>query len=330
MKMKRPLMRQGSGVVYHYTSVDTFLKLLAGIKYNYFRFWASDIFTMNDPTEFYHGFEKLWKLLPEIEDALYKRIRENPNNYQINTTCLDDQYRLSNIWKRKYNINVMKEWIPEYVNMLHEIFETPFVVSFSCQKDFLPMWSTYGDSGKGVALGIEVQSYYIKTKLPDGKYVIDFTKNDPTELHSLLVTYKNVTIQHPLSFYFQTCLCKYLASIPLISDNPESLEKAQMDVLDKMFIIASALIKNKSYSYEEESRLLYERWRISDVKFRTDASKNIIPYILVGIPIDKLKEIIIGPRCDFKFTKMIIKTRLTQLGVKFNDENIIQSGVPFR
>ena len=204
--MKKTLIRQGSGVVYHYTSLDTFLKLLDGIKYGYFKFWASDIFTMNDPTEFYHGFEKLWKLFPEIEDNLYKRIREKPNLFQIDTTSLDDQYRLSNIWQRKYNIKDVKEWLPEYVNMLHMIFKTPFVVSFSCQKDFLPMWSTYADSGKGVALGIEVQSYYVKKQLPNGKYLIDFSKYDPTDLHSLLVTYKNVTIQHPLSFYFQTCL----------------------------------------------------------------------------------------------------------------------------
>lgn len=327
---KKNYIRQGSGVVYHYTSLDTFLKLLDGIKYGYFRFWASDIFTMNDPTEFYYGFEKLWKLLPAIEDNLYKRIRENPDDYQINTTFLDNKYRLSNIWKRKYNIKEVKEWLPEYVDMLHEIYKTPFVVSFSCQRDFLPMWSTYGDSGKGVALGIETQSFYVKRKLPDGKYIFDFTRNDPTELHSLMVTYKQVTIQHPLSFFFQRNLCNYLKSISSISADPESLDKTQMDVLDNMFIIASALIKNKSYSYEEESRLLYDRWRMKDVKFRTDANNNIIPYIYVGIPIGKLKEIIIGPRCNFKKVKQALMIRFKQIGISLCDENILKSNVPYR
>lgn len=330
MVKKKNIIRQGSGVVYHYTRLDTFMKLLDGIKYGHLMFWASDIFTMNDPTEFYHGFEKLWKLLPEIEDTLYKNIRENPNNYQINVTSLDNQYKLSNIWKRKFNINEIKEWLPEYVNMLHDIFETPFVVSFSCQKDFLPMWSTYGDSGKGVALGIEVQPYYIKSKLPDGKYVYDFTKNDSTELHSLPVTYKNFTIQHPLSIYFKTCLCKYLESIPLISNNPEKLAKAQMDVLDNMFIFASALIKNKSYSYEEESRVIFNKLRMKDVRFRTDASNNIIPYVYVGIPIDKLKEVVIGPRCNYKMVKQALLIRFKQIGLSLSDESITRSNVPYR
>ena len=113
---KKNYIRQGSGVVYHYTSLDTFLKLLDGIKYGYFRFWASDIFTMNDPTEFYHGFEKLWKLLPEIEDNLYKRISENHEKCDIKPMSLDNRYRLSNIWRRKYDIKDVKEWLPEYMD----------------------------------------------------------------------------------------------------------------------------------------------------------------------------------------------------------------------
>lgn len=100
--------------------------------------------------------------------------------------------------------------------------------------------------------------------------------------------------------------------------------------VSKMFIIASALIKNKSYSYEEESRLLFERLGIKDVKFRADTNKNIIPYIVVDVPVKKLKEIVIGPRCDFKSTKMILNTRFKQLGIMINDECIIHSEVPFR
>ena len=103
-----------------------------------------------------------------------------------------------------------------------------------------------------------------------------------------------------------------------------------MDALDKMFIIASALIKNKSYSYEEESRLLYDKWRMKDVKFRTDANNNIIPYVHVGIPIEKLKEIVIGPRCDFKTVKQALMIRFKQVGISLSDENIIKSNVPYR
>ena len=103
-----------------------------------------------------------------------------------------------------------------------------------------------------------------------------------------------------------------------------------MDVLDNMFIIASALIKNKSYSYEEESRLIFNRWRMKDVKFRTDANNNIIPYVYVGIPIEKLKQIVIGPRCDFKTVKQALMIRFIQMGISLSDENIIKSNIPYR
>lgn len=67
MKIMRPLIRQGSGIVYHYTTLDNFFVLLDGTRYGYHRLWASSIFTMNEPFELFYGCDKL-KIMIERDD----------------------------------------------------------------------------------------------------------------------------------------------------------------------------------------------------------------------------------------------------------------------
>lgn len=86
-------------------------------------FWASSIFTMNDPKEMKHGAEVLEILLPAIE----KLFGLPPEN------SLDIQ-------------NLDRE------KVLRETATTPFVLSFTSNEDDLGMWNLYGDNGYGVAL----------------------------------------------------------------------------------------------------------------------------------------------------------------------------------
>lgn len=322
------LIMEGSGIVYHYTSLDTFFKILDGIKYEHFIFHGTDIFSMNDPTEFIHGFRQLWKILPQIEKDLYEKIRNNPQIYSVDKTFLDKRYRLSNMWDSKKGSN--KSWLKAYVDEMHQSYKTPFVISFSCHEDYLPMWSTYGDKGNGIALGIDIQSYFRKTIMDDGTTLYDLTSFGSDDLFSLLVSYDPITKNHPISKYAGICIENYLKTIQSQNIDDETLLSLQFRALVNLTRYASALIKNEAYKYEKESRLVCFCNDTKGVQFKISSTKKVLPYIHVDIPVSKLKKVVIGPCCDFKAVKTALKTRFMQLGIILNDDDIVNSKVPYR
>ena len=56
---------------WHYTCMDSFLKMMNGIEGDSFIFHASSIFAMNDTSEFMYGSKKVMEILPQIENELY-------------------------------------------------------------------------------------------------------------------------------------------------------------------------------------------------------------------------------------------------------------------
>lgn len=326
--IEKRLIKEGNGIVYHYTSLDTLLKILDGIKDDQLIFHGSDIFSMNDTSEFIHGFRQLWSLLPQIENDFYTSIKEAPQSYIISESFLDNKFRLSRMWDK---LNGSKNsWLKAYVESMHRLYASPFVVSFSCHEDSLPMWSTYGDQGHGVAIGIDIQAYYVRKLLDDGTTLFDFTSCNEKEMHSILVTYDKISINHPLAIIAKKCIGYYLKSIPAIDVDDEILFHLQMRALDNITDIASAMIKNEAYKYEEESRLISYRKDMNDIRFKVSSKKNIVPFINVGIPITKLKKIVIGPCCDYLSVMNAIKVRLEQKGISLKDDDFLKSTVPYR
>ena len=119
--------------MYHYTSLDTFYKIIEGVKDDYFTFHAGSIYTMNDTQEMLLGYNSIMKYLPTIEDNL-----KVPEEEKI-TTILKDKT------KNKLIMEKFGEWL---IN--DDI--TNFVVSFSAKPDILPLWALYGGIGTGVCL----------------------------------------------------------------------------------------------------------------------------------------------------------------------------------
>jgi len=325
---KYKIFKEGDGIVYHYTSLDTFMKILDGVDNGKFIFHATDIFSKNDPTEFYHGFKQLWDLLPEIENDYYSFIKSDPRVFKIDHKFLCDRYKLSNIWNNLENGN--DDWIRAYIEEIQRSYRSPFVISFSCHEDYLPMWSTYGDKGMGIALGIDVQDYYKKIIQDDGSLLFDFSKIDQNELRSVLVSYDDITIDHFLAKYIRIQIGEYLRLITRLDIKYKDLLYYQLKYLDDITNIASALIKNKTYEYEEESRLVANKEDIKDVHYKISPTKQILPYIHVGIPTSKLKKLVIGPCCDYNNVKNASKIRLKQLGIHLEDGDFVKSNVPFR
>lgn len=322
------LFKEGDGIVYHYTSLDTFMKILDGVENEKFIFHATDIFSKNDPTEFYHGFKQLWDLLPKIENDYYSYIKSDPRAFKIEHKFLCGKYKLSNIWDNLGDAN--EEWPKAYIDEKQRSYRSPFVISFSCHEDYLPMWSTYGDKGMGIALGIDVQEYYKKVIQDDGSVLFDFSKIGQNELRSVLVSYDDITMEHFLAKYVRIQIGNYLRMISSIEINDNDLIYYQLKCLDDITNIASSLIKNKAYEYEEESRLVANKEDIKDVQYKISPTKKILPYINIGIPTSKLKKLVIGPCCDYNNVKNASKIRLEQLEIHLADGDFVKSKVPFR
>ena len=127
-------------LLYHYTSIDALCSIL-----NEYRkqrttgnlvFWASSIFTMNDPHEMTYGAEVLEILLPVIE-----KLFGLPSENSLNINTLDKE------------------------KVLRDTTNTPFILSFTANEDELGMWNLYGDNGCGVSL---IMSKEVKPYLFEG------------------------------------------------------------------------------------------------------------------------------------------------------------------
>lgn len=125
---------------YHYTTQETLCCMLNKYRENMDQgnliFWASSIFTMNDPQEMMHGVE-VFKVLVPFNENFYKEV------YNI-------------LPEEKLDLDIF-----DHENSFLDNSHTPFVISFSRNEDDLAMWTMYGDGGYGVSLKFnnELKSY---------------------------------------------------------------------------------------------------------------------------------------------------------------------------
>lgn len=121
------ISKQMSEFLYHYTSMDALCSLLNEYREHKLTenlcFWASSIFTMNDPREMTHGVEVLEILLPAIE-----KLFGLPSENSLDIKNLDRE------------------------KVLKDTTKTPFILSFTSNEDELGMWNLYGDNGCGISL----------------------------------------------------------------------------------------------------------------------------------------------------------------------------------
>ena len=116
-------------LVYHYTSLSTFNKIIEGIDNGDLIFHASALHCMNDTSEFIYGFKEFRRILPAIEQCVGN---------------IDDSLKLSKMIDSE-DWYLHGKWSEDFVKILHEGNKAPFSVSTSAHKDSIPMWAMYGD-----------------------------------------------------------------------------------------------------------------------------------------------------------------------------------------
>ena len=113
-----------------------------------------------------------------------------------------------------------------------------------------------------------------------------------------------------------------------IKDEDKILD-LQLNAISNILIYGSTFVKHQAYADENESRIIKRHERIEDVKFKYNGIGRIISYVDVALHHKLLKEIIIGPCCDYDMVKRCIEIFLQQKGIN-HDIEVSKSTVPYR
>ena len=146
MKLSRTFIKKlkANPFVYHYTTVEAMFSLLEGYRLNGLQaipVRAYCIYNSNDPREMELGYDIIKNILLQHEGAF------------------DNSLNLSEIYSNpEYEKQCKDNMFPRPINGIVEMASVPYSVSFSCKRDFLPMWSMYGCGKKGVCLKFNMNS----------------------------------------------------------------------------------------------------------------------------------------------------------------------------
>lgn len=291
--------------VYHYTSLETLFAILGNYKNKDDKdrlvFRASNIFRVNDPSEMVLGYDVVKSYLNLFE------IEKN----------IPEHLRLSEVYKDKEYENKCKD---DYLNKIKrniiDIGSVPYVISFSGKRDYLPMWSMYGNQGKGVCLKFDVY---------------DIINNMIFPLISGFVSYDKKTSYKSLNEIMPTLYDWYLNSWRKNEKKPTIDDK--IFELSIICFSVSPFIKYKDYKYENEYRMVHNMHYGPDVnellskRLLSLPVQDIKPYVEIPIYAYSLKEILMGPCIDKQIMKEIIKREVESCKLKVR---IGHSEVPFR
>ena len=298
---------------YHYTSVEVLMALLDNYKNDTFKFHASSVFSLNDPTEMKYGYEKIIELLPQIEEEL---------------SIKDEKYKLSYFWKSD-TMHTPDRWHQLHLDMMENTFQHPFILSYSRNRDTLPMWNMYGNKGAGVALGLDLRIYFCKRQLIGGKNIYDMTHFDLDKPHTIDVEYGRVPCLSTPYEIAKMFYDLYWKDVQNVTKN-HKLAEIQLIAITQIMKVAAPFVKHQAYEFEKESRLIQFHNNINDIKTKFNSLGKLIPYIEVGIPKTCLKEIIIGPCCDSNIVRKCIELKMLQKGINLQNIEITNSAVPYR
>lgn len=283
--------------IYHYTDLNG----LIGIVESHTLF-STHINFLNDRKEFLHGLDIIESILKENNNEFY-----NSMSTELN--------------KKIENLKNLEK----------------FVTCFSRNGDLLSQWRSYGNQGKGVAIGfdpLEITESF--EEMLHGINILYDEKDQKEILREIIKISIAYFDQHKIHYDWEGCDYNFMIS------------KAIIEFLESIIIGW----KHPSFSEEEEFRLEYDvdylanRKDKKEILFRK-SDRLLIPYIKLyskyremdnenseqikhtgsnqKFPITK---IILGPSLDFESNKIAIQMLLKKNG--FNYVEITASKIPYR
>ena len=249
--------------IYHYTAINTLLSLL------------------HTPTT--------------LEKDIIEARENNPDyGYYINFHASD--LRLMNDRQENKLINTMAELIPDELALANGCADwvqgKPYVVSFCKQRDFIPMWNMYADTGKGICLKFRRDGSDEDIKKINTSPFSDILLKDCTYLTEREFRKRIRVVKKELEQFKES-----------VSGKP--ILPGQRSIPD--FNAESAFLKLDSFKYEQEVRLAV--FAAFDCRVK-QGRYGISPYYPVKIPLRYLEEIIVGPSAHQDILEYSIKELL--------------------
>lgn len=230
-------------ILYHYCSVDTFVKIVQNKTLR-----LSEIAKSND------SMECQWLERVVIPDLIKK--------------CLKERLRSSNIDSARHEkiIEEAISFINEFYNSDRDIIQQRMVLAtcFSKEDDFLSQWRGYANDGQGVAIGFNADIF---------KNIRKSYENTPLKLEKVLYEQKDqeqVVIKE-VSRYIET----------FADDSQYKKRNIAMLALLIRSTISSVFIKNKAFIEEAEWRLVANLSRVKDSESLQSYLDNLMKYDLI-------------------------------------------------
>jgi len=269
-------------ILYHYTNLTG----LTGIITNE-EFWFSDMYFLNDKTEFELG-------LQIVTDELEKK----KAGFQI-----------------LYQTKLFIQALEEAINFIKDR-DSPYILSLTTNNDLLSQWRAYTDNGIGVNIGIS-KSFFEDQKISVYKCIYD-PKTQREFIQSIIMD----SIFMFVGLYSSLGLDKKEENEVSESDFMEPISIAGGHFIEKT-ILACSLIKDESFEEEQEWRAIYIN-RKEKVYF-LPKNNFLKPYVKIKInePNKALKTIKAGPNpqrdlCHLSIQKLLKSKALTNPYIDFS------------
>lgn len=289
--------------------MDVLLKILEGVQDGMFFLRASSVHGLNDESEYFYGIKQLRRILPAIERRIQDEGYKIDDNFLISKTFEEEEKRHS------YNLN------DRFADLMLQGNKVPYIISTSSKGDYIPMWSMYGDSGKGVSIGIDVASLFVETKTDDG--ILMKLSDEP---HALKLV-DTLSLNHPAAIVCKREYIDYLEKVKEKSNHVD-IKKLMITTFGTMALYTAPLVKHPAFKYENEWRLLAYEQKVGEVNYDFNGKGKLTSFIKVSIPIEKLRKIIIGPCCHRTYQQDIIRKLFQDKGISHC--KVSKSKIPLR
>lgn len=254
--------------IYHYCSVEAFMKIVASGK-----FWLSHVQTTND----------------SLEDRMYaKCIRQICD--EVSTTMPDYKDLFDKITK-------------SYVKKS----DFPYIGSFSREKDKLSQWIAYGDNGQGICMGFDLSKFSFfdiaREKHGQGEPAICIDEvtygldQDEGFIRNLFITSDILRNKYKLDDEeIEKSALQLLELFSVFTKNAPFEDEAEVRMV--YFPNYHEILYRLTNSEAPENIRL-------PIQFRTKNSE-IISYFAYPLPQGCISEITLGPKCKTDFKQLTL------------------------
>ena len=184
----------------------------------------------------------------------------------------------------------------------------PYLISLSQAEDSLHMWNMYAVNGNGIAIGFN-----------DGKLREYFNLKN-------CIYYRDKEYDKNLYDEIKKEISEHYTNFNNKNKGKTRIQQAAF-ISTLICFVFGIRIKHIAYAIEQEVRIT--PLAVDQVMFR-DKNGVIIPYIETSLPFDCIENILVGPTADFNRVQESILLLLHKKGIKWEEEKIIKSQVPYR